>query len=348
MNTNDITYKVRAGNLEIGGGVPVSVQTMWKRPLLAGENIIEELTALKALGCDIIRFSVPDMECAEILSIVAAVSPIPVVADIHFDHKIALRCMDFNINKIRINPGNIGAEWKVKEVLMRAKERNIPIRVGINSGSLPVMLRKEKDIAGAMLLAAEEEINLFEKYNFMNGVFSLKSSNVDVTVEANTMFAEKYAFPLHLGITEAGPLIQGIVKNTAGILPLLEKNIGATIRVSLSANPEDEIIAGKSILNMVKGKNRYADIISCPKCGRASFDVHSFIQKLYIPINTLKKPATIAIMGCIVNGPKEAQDADLGITGAGDSIVIFKKGEIIKKTTAENAEKDFMEEINTL
>ena len=348
MFTNDQTYQINAGGLQIGGGAPVTIQTMWKKPLSGNENIIGQLEDLKKIGCDIIRFAVPDTESAELLGIISASSPMPVVADIHFDYKLALRCMDFDIAKIRINPGNIGAEWKIKEVIEKAKDTGIPLRAGINGGSLPVNLRKMTNKAEAIILAAEKEIELFEKYSFTNAVFSLKSSDVETTITANELFAEKYRYPLHLGVTEAGPLIEGVVKNTAGVLPLLKKSIGATIRVSLSSNPSDEIIAGKALLYQAGLRNKYVNIISCPKCGRATFDVHSFLSLVYDKINHISKPVSIAVMGCAVNGPQEAREADLGITGSGNSVVIFKKGEIIKKISSAEAEDEFLKEIGNL
>ena len=349
------TYEVNAGGVKIGGNNPISLQTMWKSPL-TGQNendlksILDELIVFKANGCDIIRFAVPDIKSAEILSELSLKSPIPVVADIHFDHKIALRCLDekSGIAKIRINPGNIGAEWKVAEVLNRAIDRNIPIRVGVNGGSLPSSLKNSKDKADAMVKAAEMEIELFEKFNFKNAVFSLKSSDVDITIETNRIFAEKYKYPLHIGVTEAGPLIAGVVKNTAGILTLLKEGIGSTVRVSLSSPPVDEIVAGKSILKLCGEKMNSVNIVSCPRCGRATFDVHSFLSKINKRLNTVQKPVTIAVMGCVVNGPDEAKDADLGITGSGNSVVIFRKGEIIIKTTGKKAEEEFWKEMEKI
>ena len=348
MFTNKLTNMVSVGNIKIGGGAPVSIQTMWKKQLEKEENIIDQLKSLKDLGCDIIRFAVPDINAAEILGAVAAKSPMPVVADIHFDYKIALKCIDLGIQKIRINPGNIGTEWKVKEVIDKAKDKNIPIRVGINSGSLPVKLRNNKDKVASMISAAEEEIEIFEKYNFKNVVFSLKSPDVATTISVNEMFAEKYSYPLHIGVTEAGPLIDGVVKNSAALLNLLGKDIGSTVRVSLSSTPENEIIAGNTILHEAGKKDNVINLVSCPKCARSTFDVHEFISKTYDKIKKIQKHLTISVMGCAVNGPQEAKDADIGITGVGNSIIIFKKGEIIKKTTSENAEEEFLREIEKL
>lgn len=342
------TYEINTGGVIIGGNSDISLQTMWKSPLTGLDssgidNILKELEELKAAGCDIIRFAAPDLRSAEILSNLAHKSPLPVVADIHFDYKIALRCLadDSGIAKVRINPGNIGAEWKVEEVLKRAADKNIPIRVGVNGGSLPAELKNEKNIANAMLKAAEMEVEIFEKYSFKNAVFSLKSSDVDSTVEANREFSSRYKYPLHIGVTEAGPLIPGVVKNTAGVLAMLNEGIGSTVRVSLSSPPIDEIEAGKAILKLCGSKKNYVNIVSCPRCGRATFDVHAFLSKINKKLNTIQKPVTAAVMGCIVNGPDEAKHADIGITGSGNSVVIFRKGEIILKTTEEKAEEEF-------
>ena len=349
------TYKIQAGDITIGGDSRISLQTMWKSPLkglsrMDRDNLSKELYYLKSIGCDIIRFAVPDIESAEVLSEISSDGIIPTVADIHFDYRIALKCMEkgANISKIRINPGNIGAEWKVREVITRAADMNIPIRVGVNGGSLPENLKNNQDRSHAIVKAAEQEIEIFEKYNFMNAVFSLKSSDVDTTIEANRIFSERYKYPLHIGVTEAGPLIGGIVKNTAGILTLLKEGIGSTVRVSLSAEPEDEIVAGKAILKLCGEKTDSVNIVSCPRCGRASFDVHSFLPKINKILNGLNKNLTIAVMGCVVNGLDEARDADLGITGSGNSVVIFRKGEIIIKTTEEKAEELFWKELEKI
>ncbi len=340
------TNTVKVGNLIIGGGFPVSVQTMWKTPLTGEkEKILAEISTLKTLGCDIIRFSVPDMESAEYLGSIAVESPIPVVADIHFDYRIALECIKLGIHKIRINPGNIGAEWKVEEVVRAASDSKTPIRVGVNAGSLPRSLNKMEDKSMAMVLAAESEMNILDRLGFKDVVFSLKSSDIKTTVEANEIFSERYDYPLHLGVTEAGPLIPGIVKSSIVFKELLSKGIGDTIRVSLSDSPVSEIITGVEILKSSGIERDGITIISCPRCGRASFDTHSFIKRIEDKLYRKRINISVAVMGCIVNGPGEAAHADLGITGSGNRIVIFKKGKIIHKTTMERAEKIFIEEL---
>jgi (E)-4-hydroxy-3-methylbut-2-enyl-diphosphate synthase len=341
--------KVRVGSLEIGGGAPISVQTMWKDPLSGNTDaLIAELYELASIGCGLIRFAVPDEESADILTRIAERSPMAVVADIHYDYRLALRCIEGGVHKVRINPGNIGAQWKVEEVLRAASNRGVPIRVGVNSGSLPKSLQKEEDTAEAMIKAAEMELELFEKLSFGDVVYSLKSSDIETTVRAYTRFAEKYPYPLHLGITEAGPLIPGIVKSSIALSRLIRGGIGDTIRVSLSDSPRNEVITGKELLAASGKEIDRPVLISCPRCGRAGFDTHSFTEELAPLLYGMKTKARIAVMGCVVNGPGEARDADLGITGAGREIIIFKKGEIIRRVRREDALKEFRKELEKL
>jgi (E)-4-hydroxy-3-methylbut-2-enyl-diphosphate synthase len=252
------------------------------------------------------------------------------------------------VHKIRINPGNIGASWKVREVLTAAGERGIPIRVGVNSGSLPKSLRGHGDTAEAMVEAAEMEMELFEKLSFRDVVYSIKSSDIDTTVRANRLFSQKYSFPLHLGVTEAGPLIPGVVKSSVAMSMLIREGIGDTIRVSLSDSPENEVITGMEILAASGIRIDRPNIVSCPRCGRSTFDTHAFVEELAPYLYGLRKKATIAVMGCVVNGPGEAREADLGITGAGKEIIIFRKGEIVKRVRREDALREFTEELEKL
>ena len=342
------TKAVRVGSVIIGGGFPVSVQTMWKKPLKrASEELLSELNNLQNIGCDIIRFAVPDLEAADIVGEIASKIEMPLVADIHFDYKIALKVLDYPISKVRINPGNIN-KLKVSEVIKKAADRDIPIRIGVNAGSLPVNLRNEKNKAYAMIKAAELELEILEKSNFGNAIFSLKSSSVATTVKANEIFSSKYNFPLHIGVTEAGPLIPGIVKNTAALTTLFKEGIGDTIRVSLSSEPENEILTGKEILKAAGVSQGGVNIISCPMCGRSVFNVKSFVNSLYKKINTINKDISIAVMGCPVNGPGEAKSADIGITGTANYAIIFKNGSVLKRVNISEAEKLFMEEIYKL
>ncbi len=340
------TRAVRVGRVIIGGGFPISIQTMWKEPIGdIDSNLIEKINALQAIGCDILRISVPDIRTAERVGRLTENIDIPLVADIHFDYRIALRILDFNIAKLRINPGNIRDKTKIEKIIRKASARGVPVRVGINSGSLPGDLKDERDTALAMVKAAERELEIFSKIGFESIVFSLKSSDIHTTVRANKLFSERYDYPLHIGLTEAGPLIQGTVKSTIALNKLIEEGIGDTIRVSLSSSPEDEIIAAKEIVSSSTGIKRGINIISCPLCGRASFDVHSFLNKIGPSLNSMDKNITVAIMGCVVNGPGEAKSADIGITGAGNYAVIFKRGKMIHKVSSERAAELFKEEL---
>ena len=348
-SVNDTIKTVNVGWLPIGGGHPVRLQTMWKEPLTAAsfEETVRRTELLASFGAELLRFAVPDDETAHLLCKLQQAVSIPLVADIHFDHKLALICLK-NVPKIRINPGNIGSDKKVREVVKAAADNGAAIRVGINSGSLPRKLRDHSDTAKAMLLAAEDELEIFETLGFGDVLFSLKSSDISTTIRANEIFAERYAYPLHLGVTEAGPPIQGVVKNTAALVPLLKSGIGSTIRVSLSGSCEDELIAGREIIAAAGMGSRGVNIISCPRCGRTGFDVHGFLKKVEGWLLSLQTPIDVAIMGCVVNGPEEARHADVGITGAGDKILIFRSGEIVRRVSREEAESAFKEEVEKL
>jgi (E)-4-hydroxy-3-methylbut-2-enyl-diphosphate synthase len=308
---------------------------------------------------------VPNLEAAEVLGELASRVSMPLTADIHFDYKIALRCLDFPIAKIRINPGNIGSEEKVEAVLSKAAEKRRPIRIGVNAGSLPQDLSREADSgrvsrAEALVKAAERELALFSKYRFddpSNGpgvLVSMKASGIADTIQANRLLAERAsAVPLHIGVTEAGPLIAGVVRNTAALVALLSDGIGDTIRVSLSDTMENEVIAGREILGAVAdlagiqapGGIR---IVSCPRCGRNGFDTHGFTARWLNRLYAMDKNITVAVMGCAVNGPGEARHADLGITGAGDKVLIFRRGQVIRTISAAEADAAFEEELERL
>ncbi|MBN1799457.1 MAG: flavodoxin-dependent (E)-4-hydroxy-3-methylbut-2-enyl-diphosphate synthase [Spirochaetales bacterium] len=343
------THPVKVGDISIGGNFPIAVQTMWKQPLQeVDRKLINRIKKLKDLGCDILRFAVPDEQAAHLLGELSKISTSALVADVHFDYKLALIALDYPVAKIRINPGNIGAKWKVKEVILKAKDREVPIRVGVNSGSLPFKLRQLKNTAHAMLEAAEQELEICEQYNFKHIIFSLKSSDAHTTIKANTLFSERYDYPLHLGVTEAGPLIPGIIKNTAALYTLLRMGIGDTIRVSLSSDSVTEIEAAKAIIKTVGYQTAEPNIISCPTCGRTIFPVKDFYEKIKGNIEKLHKDVTIAIMGCPVNGPGEARAADLGITGTQKHVIIFKQGKVIRRELIKNALSVFLEELDRI
>lgn len=346
-------------NIPIGKGLPVVIQTMSKDRLTrsdiigdAGKAFIKRIENLESLGCGILRFAVPDIETAEILGELSQKIVMPIVADIHFDYKIALRCLDFPIAKIRINPGNIGSAEKTSSVLKKCASKNVPVRIGINAGSLPADIRDalEKNKISrpqALVATAERELELFERHNFGNIVVSMKAASVSDTIEANTLFAKRYDIPLHIGVTEAGPLIAGVARSSAALYTLLKNDIGDTVRVSLSDSMENEVIAAKEIL-LTANKTCGVRIISCPRCGRCGFDTHEFTSKWSGKLYTLDKNITVAVMGCAVNGPGEAKNADIGISGCGNKIVIFKHGKIIHTIGRNEADNIFMKELERL
>ncbi len=343
------TRVVYADGLSIGGGSPVRVQTMWKSPL-SGDPLalLPRVEALRDMGCELLRFSCPTIETAEALGRLAETLAergidLPLVADIHFDWRIALRCMDFPVAKIRINPGNIGEAWKVGEVAAKAKDRGVPIRIGVNSGSLPADLRGAEDLAAAMVEAAEREMAVLDGFGFGAIVVSMKSSDVESTIRANRLFSSRHDVPLHLGVTEAGPLIAGVARTTAALARLIPEGIGDTVRVSLTDSEENEVIAGREILAAIGAGRGGARIVSCPRCGRNTFDTHAFLERWRDRLYRVRKDMTVAVMGCVVNGPGEGSKADIGITGAGDKVMLFKKGKILRTIRPEDADREFGE-----
>lgn len=352
-----------AGNVKrigIGGDEPVSIQTMWKSGIVdICENdeklteLLKQINILKSIGCDILRFAVPDMKSAASLVKIQSNTDMPLVADIHFDHRLALECLKGNVAAIRINPGNIGNRQKVEEVVNACREKGAAIRIGVNTGSLPKDLaekveKKEISRAEALAETAAREAAVFEELNFNQYVVSMKASSVQETIDANEAFARKYDAPLHIGVTEAGPLITGIVKSTMAFTHLLNEGIGSTIRVSLSSTPENEVITGREILHETGKRKGGVTIVSCPRCGREGFDVHGFVQRWQNELLSMKKDITVAVMGCVVNGPGEGKHADLGIAGAGGKAIIFKKGKIIRTVNEADADNAFRDELNSI
>ena len=346
--------------ISIGGDSPVSLQTMWKDSITdipfnpeKLEKTLKQINEIQMLGCDIVRFAVPDMESAKGLCMIAERTPMPLVADIHFDYRLALECLKGNVAAIRINPGNIGSLENTKAVVDACRDNGVAIRIGINSGSLPQDLQKkiaEGTITRAQGLCetAVREAEVFNRLNFDQYVVSMKSADVKETIDCNRFYAQKYNNPLHLGVTEAGPLIGGIVKSTMAFYTLLNEGIGDTIRVSLSSSPENEILAGLNILKECGKRRQGVNLVSCPRCGRIGFDVHSFVERWQNRLLSMDKQITVAIMGCVVNGPGEGKHADLGIAGAIDKVIIFKKGKIVRTVKPEDADNAFEEELNSL
>lgn len=346
--------------ISIGGDSPVSLQTMWKDSIVdipsnpeKLDKILKQINDLQLLGCDIIRFAVPDMESAAGLTLIASKTNMPLVADIHFNYKLALECLKGNVAAIRINPGNIGSIENTRAVIEGCRENGVAIRIGINSGSLPQDLQQqiaEGKISRAQGLCetAVREAEIFDKFNFDQYVVSMKSSDVQETIDCNRFYAQKYNNPLHLGVTEAGPLIGGIVKSSIAFYTLLNESIGDTIRVSLSAPEENEVVAGLNILKECGKRAGGIKLVSCPRCGRIGFDVHSFVDRWQNKLLSMNKDITVAVMGCVVNGPGEGRHADLGIAGTKDKVIIFKKGKIVQTVDAKDADKVFEEELNSL
>lgn len=316
----------------IGGGASIPIQSMWKKSLLRADlkKVSAALEDLKLLGLEIMRFAVPDTKSAEKLNRLSCVTTVPLVADIHFDYRLALQCMQAHIAAVRINPGNIGDAQKVAAVVTCAKKTGTPIRIGVNSGSLPNDL-KTLPVAEALVRACEREMEIFDKLSFTNYAVSLKASNVEDTVRANEMFAKKYGVPIHLGVTEAGPPLAGAIKSTVACYRLLSQNIGDTIRVSLSGACDLEVIAAREILQACGKRKTGVTIISCPRCGRNGFDVHGFLRRWEKRLYAMQLDIKVAVMGCPVNGPGESKNADIGITGNDEFAIIFKDGKIVKR-----------------
>ena len=344
----------------LGGNEPVSIQTMWKESIKDVykdskklSEIIKRIQNLKALGCDILRFAVPDSESAKSLSIIQENVSLPLVADIHFDYKLALECLKGNVIALRINPGNIGSRDRVLKVVDACKEKDAAIRIGVNSGSLPkdlfaLVQENKMSRSDALVETARREVEVFDQLNFSKVVVSMKASSIEETILSNQAFAKKFDIPLHIGVTEAGPLISGVVKSSIAFSSLLTRGIGSTVRVSLSSGMENEVIAAREILSACSLRKEGISIISCPRCGREGFDVHGFVQRWQEKLYSIEKKLTVAIMGCIVNGPGEGKTADIGIAGAGDKAIIFKKGKISRTVDAKDADKVFEEELNSL
>lgn len=328
-----MTKQVKVGNVLIGGGAPVSIQSMLNTATTDVEGSLSQLRALAAAGCQIARLAVPDMDAARGFAKIAEQSPLPLVADIHFDYKLALAAAEGGAAKIRINPGNIGGEDRVKAVVDCCKMHRIPIRIGVNGGSLEKNLLQKygHPTAEALVESAFSHISLLEKYGFYDICVSMKSSTVPMMMEAYRLFSEKSDYPLHLGVTETGTEYMGTIKSAMGIGGLLCQEIGDTIRVSLTADPVKEVLAAKAILKAAGLRKEGVNIIACPTCGRTKIDLIGLASKVEQALADCQKPITVAVMGCIVNGPGEAREADVGIAGGEDCGVLFVKGELKEK-----------------
>ena len=342
-----MTKKIKTGGLYIGGGEKIAVQSMCNIKTEKYEEVIAQIKRLENLGCDIIRVSVKDEADVKALKKIKSGINIPLVADVHFDYKLAIGAIEQGVDKIRINPGNIGLERGVKAVAEALKSSGVSCRVGSNTGSVEKhFLQKYGKNEVSLAESALEKVAMLEKYGFYDIVISAKASSVPLTVKTYKYLSEKTSDPLHVGVTEAGTLYGGIIKESAGIGALLLQGIGDTIRYSLSAPPEEEVKAGVKLLRALGIEKNFAEVIACPTCGRTEYDCIGLAEEVENYVANVKKPLKIAVMGCVVNGPGEAKDCDLGIAGNGEKCVIFKKGEVYKTVPAKNAKQEFLKEID--
>ena len=321
-----MTRQIMVGGVPIGGGAPVAIQSMLNTKTTDVEGSLAQIRALQAAGCQIVRLAVPNMEAARSFAQICQESPLPLVADIHFDYKLAIAAAQGGAAKIRINPGNIGGEDRVQAVVSACKEPNIPIRIGVNGGSLDKKLLEKygHPTAEALVESAFEHLALLEKYDFYNTCVSMKSSTVPTMVEAARLFRSKCDYPLHIGVTETGPVRMGLMKSAMGIGALLLDGIGDTIRVSLTDEPVEEVYAAKDILKAAGLRKEGVNIISCPTCGRTQIDLIGLVNQVEQALKDCNKPITVAVMGCIVNGPGEAREADIGIAGGDGCGMLFE------------------------
>ncbi len=328
-----MTRQIMVGSVPIGGGAPVAIQSMLNTKTTDVEGSLAQLRKLSAAGCQIARLAVPNKEAAETFGLICKQSPLPLVADIHFDYKLALLAAEGGASKIRINPGNIGGEEKVQAVVSACKERGIPIRIGVNGGSLDKKLLEKygHPTAEALVESAFSHLELLEKYGFYNTCVSMKSSNVPTMVAAARLFRSKCDYPIHIGVTETGPVRMGLIKSAMGIGALLLDGIGDTIRVSLTDDPVEEVYAAKDILKAAGLRKEGVNIISCPTCGRTQIDLIGLVNQVEAALKNCEKPITVAVMGCVVNGPGEAREADIGIAGGDGCGMLFEKGQQICK-----------------
>ncbi len=345
-----VTKTVCAGGLLIGGINPVCVQSMNNTPTADVKKTLEQIYLMKEAGCDITRVAVPDFEAAAAIKEITDKSPLPVVADIHFDYRLAVEAAKNGAAKIRINPGNIGGPENVKIVADCCKERNIPIRVGVNSGSVEKkLLEKYGGVCReALTESALNAVGLLEKADFDDIVISIKSSSPLLTIETYRLLSEQTEYPLHVGVTEAGTLREGIIKSSVGIGTLLAEGIGDTIRVSLTGNPIDEVHAGIAILKSLNMRKGGITFVSCPTCGRTKVPLIELASEIESQICNLPYDLKVAVMGCAVNGPGEAREADIGLAGGDNEFLLFRKGEVIRKISASNVVSEFVEEVKRI
>ncbi len=334
----------------IGGDAPVTVQSMLNKPAHDVEASVKQAVELEKAGCQIIRGAIPDIDAVKLIPALKEAVSVPIVADIHFDYRLAIEAVAAGVDKVRINPGNIGSDDRVKKVVEACRSRNIPIRIGVNSGSVEkeILAKYGAPTPEAMAESAMYHASLLEKFDFDDIVISIKSSNVGNMIKAYETVAERCGYPLHLGVTEAGTERMGLIKSSAGIGSLLMHGIGDTIRVSLTADPVKEVYAGLDILKALDLRNDCVRIVSCPTCGRTKINLIKLAGEIEDSLKDCRKPLKVAVMGCIVNGPGEAKEADIGIAGGDGCAVLIKKGEIIRKIKEENIVSELLTEIDKM
>ncbi len=338
MKKRRTSKPIQIGSVTVGGDAPIVVQSMTNTDTRDVMSTIAQIKALEDCDCELVRVAVPDAEAAQAIRAIKRGISIPLIADIHFDYRLALIALEAGTDGLRLNPGNISEPKKVRAIAQAAKERNVPIRIGVNAGSLPEIANPELTIAQRMVDAALEQIRLLESLDFSLIKVSLKAFDVPTTIEAYRSIAEKIPYPLHIGITEAGTPRSGIIRSTVGISTLLYLGIGDTIRVSLTAHPREEVIAGYEILKSLNLRQHGPILVSCPSCGRAEVDIIKLAEAVEEQLVKINKPVKVAVMGCVVNGPGEARDADVGIACGQGKAILFKKGKKIKTIEA----KDFV------
>ncbi len=328
-----MTRQIDVGGVKIGGGAPIVIQSMLNTKTTDVAGSLEQIRRLQAAGCQIVRLAVPNMEAARGFAEICKESPLPLVADIHFDYKLAIAAAEGGASKIRINPGNIGGEDRVQAVVEVCKDKKLPIRIGVNGGSLDKTLLEKygHPTAEALVESAFQHLELLEKFSFYDSCVSMKSSTVPTMVAAARLFRSKCDYPIHIGVTETGPVRQGLIKSAMGIGALLLDGIGDTVRVSLTDDPVEEVYAAKDILKAAGLRKEGVNIISCPTCGRTRIDLIGLVEQVDKALKDCRKPITVAVMGCIVNGPGEAREADIGIAGGDGWGTIFEKGVQVEK-----------------
>lgn len=341
------TRQVKVGSVGVGSEYPISIQSMTNTDTRDVQATLSQIRRLSEAGCEIVRLAVPDAEAADALKIITRESPMPIVADIHFDYRLALSAIENGVHKVRINPGNIGDKHRVKEVVLAAKDKNIPIRIGVNGGSLDkALLYKYGGVtAEAIVESALYHINLLEEHQFEDIIVALKSSDIQLTYEAYKLLEAKVDYPFHIGLTEAGTLFRGTIKSSMAMGALLLNGIGDTMRISLTGDPVEEVKVGREILKSLDLRSFGIKFVSCPTCGRCQLDLERIAQTIESRLEGVNKSLTVAIMGCAVNGPGEAKEADIGIAGGKDSALVFKKGEIIGKYTEDEVIEVLYQEI---